>query len=128
MRTRMSHIFALLACAMFGGQAFAQEPKQEPAWELADAIRGACTPQEYDKYVQFIVRWQQAPPNMIPIDELLNKDFKVSSQCEAAFASLREVVPPGSWRKCTAEQRQNVIASNSASTWPQPLRADCWNF
>jgi hypothetical protein len=110
---------------MFGGQASAQQQ--------AELIQNACTPQEYETYVQDFVRSLQAlvdaPPGVIPLDALLTKDpHKVSPQCQQAFSSHENINPPGVWRKCTLQQKQKMIASNSASNWPEPVRTDCWNF
>jgi hypothetical protein len=125
MGTAKSRIFLLFLYAMFGGQASAQQQ--------AELIRNACTPQEYEAYVQDFVRSLQAlvdaPPGAIPLGDLLTKDSrKVSPQCQQAFASLETITPPGAWRKCTPQQKQKMIASDTMAKWPLPLRADCRNF
>ena len=122
MNTTKARIFLLSVFVTFGEQAPAQQP--------AELIRNACTPQEYKMYVQAFTRSLQvlvdAPPKVIPLGDLLSEGFrKVSPQCNHA---LEAIALPGSWRACTPQQKQKMIASNNASEWPQPLRADCWNF
>jgi hypothetical protein len=85
---------------------------------------------DYETYRQIFIRYQQsladAPPGVIPLKDLLDQDFRqVSSQCREAVVSFQVVRPGG---RCTTLQQQKMIASNSASQWPQPLRTDCWNF
>jgi hypothetical protein len=117
-------IFSLFLFAMADSQVLAQQ-QDEP-------IRNSCTSQEYDAYLQDFIGLQQSladsRPGEIPLNTLLNGDGhrQVSPQCLKAISSLQAVNPPG--RRCTRQQRQEMIAGNRAAQWPQALRTDCWNF
>ncbi len=99
-----------------------------------DSIRNSCTPQEYETYLQGVVRLQQSLVNArtgeIPVSVLLqekNPEFsKVPPRCQQAIRSIETVTPPGG--RCTSQQQQEMIAHNGAAKWPQPVRTDCWNF
>jgi hypothetical protein len=105
-------------------------PTHASAEQKDEIIRRSCTPQDYGTYRQIFIRQQQAladaPPDVLPLSELLDNDFRrVSPQCRQAVVSV-EAIRPG--RRCTTLQQQKMIANNSATKWPQPLRTDCWNF
>jgi hypothetical protein len=126
MNNAKCRIFLLFLFAMADSQVFAQQ-QDEP-------IRNSCTPQEYETYLRGVVRLQQALADArtgeIPVSILFkenNPEFsKVPPRCQQAIESLEAVTPPG--RRCTAQQRQEMIAHNGAAKWPQPVRTGCWNF
>jgi hypothetical protein len=124
MHPTKTQIFTLCLLIMLGGQALAQQREE--------LMRNSCTPQEYETYLQGVVRLQQSladtRTNEIPVSVLLNNpEFsKVPPRCQQAIRSLEAVAPPG--RRCNSQQQQEMIAHNGAAKWPQPVRTDCWNF